>query len=161
MAFIKTALAEAKESEHVPEGQYDLRVAKSERKEFKGGREGYTLTVVVEDSDFPNAAPIFHNLLMVKEDDKDTTRNMMVLGQRRFFECFGIAYEDDGFDDDDLEGATGRCQVTVKNRQKDDGSGKFVDVPGEFVNELKLPRLVSGEDQEEAPKKGPSSKRRK
>jgi hypothetical protein len=166
MAFIKQAMSDAKEANAVPEGEYDLRVVKSERKEFKSGREGYALQIAIEDRDFPNAGLIFHNLMLTKDDDKDTTRNMILLGQRRFFECFGIAYEDDGFDDDDLEGATGRCLVTKVNAQKEDpkNPGKYIDIPGEFRNELQLPRLKSGDDADEggkpAGKKGPASKRR-
>jgi hypothetical protein len=166
MAFIKQAMSDAKEAQAVPEGEYDLRVVKKEVKEFKSGRQGIAVQIAIEDPNFPNAGLIFHNIMFTKGDDNDVTRNMMLLGQRRFLECFGIPYEDDGFDDDDLEGATGRCLVTKVNAQKEDSRnpGKYIDIPGEFRNELQLPRLKSGDDADEggkpAGKKGPASKRR-
>lgn len=169
MAFIKAAMSEAKESESVPEGEYDLRVISSEPKRgedaFKSGREGWSLLISIESAEIPNPAPVMHNLMLPVEDDKESTKNLMLLGIRRFLECFNIPYEDGGFDEDDLEGAAGRCLLRqVPAQRKVAGSDdKYEDIPGEFRNELVLPRLkseASQDDKGKEKKKGPASKRR-
>lgn len=133
MAFIKTTISDAAESENVPEGEYDLRCIKiDESKKSKKGEHMVKVGIKVEDAEYPNASLINHWLIIPNKKDRDADiYALMQLNNARFLECFNVPYEEDGFDPDDIVGASGRCLVTL-------GEPNDQDV---VFNQLQLPRL--------------------
>lgn len=136
MPFIQAPLAEVKEDVQVPEGEYDLRVVdvKVRESEKDDINTVYALTIAVESDEFPNAQPVRHWLTIPKPSHEYA--DLMWRSLKRFLHCFGIPFEANGFDDGDLEGATGRCFVGVAEP----------DEQGNTYNELRLPRLPQEED---------------
>jgi len=140
MPFIDVPLGDAKEGRPVPEGEYDLRVISAERELSKAakdrGEEDPNMThvmVVIEDGEYPNALPMHEYLLDVSENDDESIKNMRGLNIARLLQVFNVAYEDNGYDSDDLVAATGRCLVIL------------IPAEGQYdeKNELRLPRLKS------------------
>lgn len=126
MPFIKESLDDVQEAQPVPEGEYDLRIVKAEEKESKKGNEMVQVMIVVEDQEYPNAAPINHFLLGWDGVEPDIER-MRKLEIKRFCACFDVPTD---FEAEDLVGQTGRCFVTQE--EGDDGN---------TYNRLRLPRL--------------------
>lgn len=131
MPFITVPLGDAKEGKPVPEGEYELRVSSYNAEESKAGNPMYHATIVIEDGEYPNALPIHYYINAVLEDDDDSVRNMKLLDLRRFLEVFEVSYEDNGYDDEDVPGSTGKCLVTLAAAE-----GQF-----DERNELRLSRL--------------------
>jgi len=132
MPIIKAAeLGEDLEDQPVPEGQYDLRVARATYKLSEGkGIPMNVLTFVIEGE--PGAAPFMHWVLFPKEDDvRDVTRQRL-RDIKRFFTVFGIPLDDYDPENDfeQLMGATGNCRVSVETG--DDNVER---------NRLRLPRV--------------------
>lgn len=137
MAFISVKLGDAKESRPVPDGRYDLRIVKAEEKTSKA--KGYKMvlcTITVEDSRYPNASPIFHNIIFPKDDTPQRTAELFKLNTARFLTAFGVPFTDEGFDDEDLSGATA-TGITVQLEQNEETN--------EPNNRLVLPRLDEGQ----------------
>ena len=130
MPFISTPLGDAKEPEAVPEGPYDLRIVKSEDGESKKGNPMTTVYIKIEDPAYPNAALVGHWILHPTADTPPEQLQMRILEQRRFLECFGIPYEANGFNTDDLVGATGNSFLVQET-----GDDNVV------RNRLRLPKL--------------------
>lgn len=136
MPFINARIGDAKESEPVPDGQYDLRIAKVDEKKSKKPPhyDMLLLTITIEDPNFPNASPVFHNMLFPKEDTEERTANLFQLGNARLLTAFGVPFDDNGFDSDDLLGATAKG-ITVQQEENPE--------TGDPTNRLILPRLDS------------------
>ena len=107
MAFIKLGTEATKgvgEAQNVPDGRYNLRIAS---KEFDEEKRMYVLDIVVENppADIQEVFPLRHwiNLPVGNDVDKDKNKWRFT---RRFLFLFGIPYSEDGFDDDNLVGAT-------------------------------------------------------
>lgn len=130
MPFITTPIDDAKEPEAAPEGEYDLRIVKSEDGESKKGNAMTTVFIRIEDAAIPNAAPIRHWLTYPDSQTPADQRQMRLLDIKRFLTVFGIPFEAKGFNTDDLAGATGRCYIYQE--EGDDGN---------VYNRLRLPRL--------------------
>jgi hypothetical protein len=130
MPFINVALDDAKEAEAVPEGEYDLRIVKSEDGESKKGNAMTTVYIKIEDNSYPNAALLRHWITYPDRDTPADQRQMRLLDIKRFLTCFGVAMEGNGFNSDDLIGATGRS--FLYQEEGDDGN---------IYNRLRLPRL--------------------
>ena len=124
MSFVNVSLSDAKEPKAVPEGEYDLRIISAEDKESKKGNPMTEVKIAIEGED---AYPIRHFITYPDGGEHD---GMKLLEIKRFLECFGIAYDDDGFDTEDLPGATGRSLVV-----QEEGDN------GVIYNRLRLPRL--------------------
>jgi hypothetical protein len=147
MPFIEQAVSDATEDELVPEGEYELRIVAHETKENKAGT-GELIQVQIEIMDPPDGikspAPIFHYLSLAGPNDEPKSKSFKLRMQRRFLECFSIPFEGNGFNDDDFDGATGRCLVTqqeiVRNEQP----------TGEYSHALRLPKFRNERDEEEA-----------
>lgn len=138
MPFIDVPLSDAKEGKPVPEGEYELRIISAEREISKAakerGEEDPNMThvmIVIEDGEYPNALPMHEYLLDVSEDDEESIKNMRELNIARLLQVFDVPYEANGYDSDDLPGATGRCLVILAPAQ-----GQY-----DERNELRLPRL--------------------
>lgn len=129
MAFIKAELGNTKEPEAAPEGEYDLRIAKATRKDSKAGNK---MTEVILQIEGGNFSPVFHYLIDVTRDTAENVRQMRELELKRFLTVFGIKFEDGGYDDEDLQGATGRVFLI---QEEDENSVTR--------NKLRLPRLKS------------------
>lgn len=130
MANIKAAFNEAPEEQLAPEANYDLRIVNKEWGTSKSGRQMLTVLIRAEGG---NYAPFYHWLVFPSQEDwqEDSEKaKRMLRGIRRFLAVFNIKETADGFDDDDIDGATGRCILTV---ERDD--------TGNEHNRLRLPRL--------------------
>lgn len=149
MPFVEQAVGDAQEEQPVPEGRYDLLVDSCEEAVNETTRRtSYRCFIKIQNppEDIKNAASIFFNLSMVMSDDSEKARNFMLLQQRRFFEAFSIPYEANGFDPDDIPGATaGNIHVTVGEYDK------------RAKNELNLPPVP----EETAEKKAGGKRRRR
>jgi hypothetical protein len=130
LAFIKADLKDVKEAAAVPEGEYALRILKVEEGESKKGNQMLTLTIKIEDSGIKNPAPMRHWIVLPDSSTPDDQVQMRNLELKRLLAAFGIKEDGEGFDTDDLTGATGRGFVAQE--EGDDGS---------VYNRLRLPRL--------------------
>ena len=158
MAFINSAIKDAREQQVVPEAEYDLRIQQAEIKDSKSkaDRQNVEVMVLIESAEYPNAAPIFHYLSIVHDDDDQKTKDFKLRMQRRFLELFKIPFEDNGFDTDDFAGCTATCLVAQDEVKKDNKP------TGEFANVLRLPKFQNEEDDEKPQRSsGGSSRRRK
>ena len=133
MGFIDIALSDAGEPEIVPEGAYDLRVAKfnGEARTAEDKPKLYAL-IVIEDGEHPDAAPIHLN--MTVPDNDHPHKKFLITQIARFCQAFGIEYEDGGFNDEDVEGATANLFLSQVPDFRD---------PKVTVNEVQFPRLNS------------------
>lgn len=131
MPFIDVPLGDAKEGRPVPESEYELRVVSFNPEISKKGNSMHHAVIVIEDGEFPNAMPIHYYINAVNDDDEESAKAMKLLDTRRFLECFDVPYEDNGYDDEDVPGSTGKCLVTLAPAE-----GSF-----DERNELRLPRL--------------------
>lgn len=132
MAFVNAQLDNSvKEPEAVPEGEYDLRIVKATRKESKKGNMMTEIFIRIEDDAYPNAALVRHYLIDVDKESPPAQQSMRKLDTKRFLAAFGIRHEDNGYDDEDLAGATAHCMLV---QEEDDRNG-------ELQNRLRLPRL--------------------
>ena len=139
MLLIKAPLADIKEDEHVPEGEYDVRIQKATDKESKGGNNMTECLVVIESTEHPNALPMFIYFNYPAEDH--THFDFMWRQNIRMLSAFKVPFEKDGFNSDDLEGATATVFLKVVPAMDSDG----VDIDGEFRNEPVFPRLSNEE----------------
>jgi len=133
MAQIEVPFDDAPEEEIPKEGTYDLRVMMKEVGTSKSsGRPQITVMLKIEgDVDY---VPIYHYLTFPTMEDFDEepqkARNA-VRRVARFCTVFGIEMGPQGFDDEALDGATGRCLVRLEEYE------------GEDRPKLQLPRIKS------------------
>ena len=102
MGFIELNLDGVQEASVVPEGEYDLRVARFEATTSKKGNAMYRAMVLVEDQEYNNALPINHFLVLPTNDDDTDVLNMKLRNIKRFLAAFGIAFEGTGYNDEDV-----------------------------------------------------------
>lgn len=126
MPFISIPLNDVKEPKAAPEGEYDLRIIDAEDTESKKGNPMTVVKIAIEGQD---SYPVRHYITYPTGEDADQDR-MKALEIRRFLDCFGIAFDENGFNTEDLVGATGRSLVIQE--EADDGN---------VYNRLRLPRL--------------------
>ncbi|MCW4026076.1 MAG: hypothetical protein NWE76_01165 [Candidatus Bathyarchaeota archaeon] len=134
MTFMNlSGLGDAKEPEIIPECRTHLRVTQVfPYKKEETGRDIIRLAHRVEDDRFDNPAGIFHYLNMPLESDTENTKQLMLLGVRRYLEMAGIPFEGNGFNVEDLNGAFFEADVAQEERE---GIG--------MVNVIKVPALTS------------------
>lgn len=132
MSFIRVRLDDSvKEPEVGPEGLYDLRIVKAEDGESKRGNPMTTVTIRIEGPGDCSQYNIFNHWIIYPTDDTpDGQVRMRTLEIKRFLSCFGIPFGPEGFDSEELVGATGRSLITQE--EGDDGIVR---------NRLRLPRL--------------------
>lgn len=136
MPFIELDLGSAKETVAVPEGEYDLRVASFDLTKSQKGNDMYKALILVESSEYPNAQPITEYLTLPSKNHDEKARNFLALQIKRFLSVFGIPFEAGGFNDEDVNGATGRCMV-VQDEPDENGN---------IWNKLRMPRLKNEDD---------------
>lgn len=137
MSFIKVGanLDDVPEESAVPgNAEYDLTIISSDgpKKSKKSDRQIINLGLRVDDANYPNAKLVNHTIVFPTEEDYEEEPDkarMMLRSMKRFLHCFGIEWTDEGFNGEDLEGATGRC-VLVQDEYE-----------GEINNKLRLPRM--------------------
>jgi hypothetical protein len=145
MPFIEQAIADAKEDVCVPEGAYDLTIIQAELKLSKKAQERgeeeenmIQVMIKIESEEYPNAATLFHHVMLVKDPDYEYN-HLWLRDQKRFLVLFGIPHEGTGYDLDDFAGATAK-QVLLKVDTND---------RDEEQNILVLPKVDVEEDEEE------------
>lgn len=134
MGFIEAALGDAPEEQLPPEGAYDLRIVHKATGTNKAEtRKQVKVLVRIEaDEDYQ---PINHYLTFPNDEDwqdRPDTAKLMLRGINRFLEVFNVPNQANGFNDDDLDGATGKCLVTHRAPE---------DAGGDVYPELRLPRM--------------------
>ena len=131
MAFIEIDLGGVKEAEAVPEGTYDLRVAAFDLMKSKKGNDMYKAVIIIEDERYPNAKPMSEYLTLPGKDHDEAARAFLLRSLKRFLAVFGVPFEANGFNDEDVVGATGHCLVVQDEPDEN----------GEIWNSLRAPRL--------------------
>jgi|3_EtaG_2_1085321.scaffolds.fasta_scaffold32146_2 hypothetical protein len=127
MPFINAEMGDDYEDKAVAEGEYPLRITKAEEKDSKAGNPGVNVIIAIEGEDGEGSAPVFQ-WLNLPYDGCEWNR-LYMRDLKRFFTMFGVTYEVDGFNTDDLLGAT--CDALLK--QEDDDFG--------LRNTLVLPKV--------------------
>jgi hypothetical protein len=135
-SFIQVAMGDAPEEGLVEEGRYDLRITNKELKDSKAGdRKVLHIMMVVEGE--ADIAPIMHFLTFPSakdwSDDKDMAKNF-IRRVKRFCTMFGVAFQSDGFNADDLDGAIADT-VLIKVELGDDNVER---------NTIVVPRIDAG-----------------
>lgn len=153
MSFIKQAIADAKESEVAPEGTYDLRVHSAEEHVKQGADKATSVKcVILFETGDGNYMPINHYIPLVTGDEEDDDKssaeqkvNNKLVMQKRFLELFNVSYQDDGFDPDDIAGATAEGVGVIQDiQEKNNLTGEVYATP--FVsNKIRLPKSKSEE----------------
>lgn len=148
MSFVDlgTEFGDAQESEVVPEGRYNLTARDIE---YTNTSEKHNIRVIVVHDDAPieNAAPIFHYLALPKKGDDDEKRKVKMLMTKRFLHWFNVPYEGNGFDMNDIPGASASMMPVGQDTYE-----------GRTKNTLELPPIPKGDDGSKA--KSRSSRRR-
>lgn len=131
MGFINLDMSLGNERTHLPEGRYDLRVLDVDNSPARSGADMYTITIGAEGH--PEARAMRFYLVMPKEDDSPEAREFKMLNIKRFLYTFNIPMAENGFDDDDLLGATA-SNVAVGIQDRKEGQD-------EDYNEIRLNKL--------------------
>lgn len=153
MPFISVKL-DAKESKVAPEGRHPLRIQKWEEKKTgdkaKNPGETYYMIMITNESPDGDYAPVFHNLMLPSPKQDEGIQRMRKLDIQRLLAQFNVPGDANGFDLDDLVGATAEGMLTLGETDK-----------GEPRNELRLDRLDAEEEGEaDAPKETPVERSR-
>jgi hypothetical protein len=136
MPFIQQAIADARESNLVPEAEYDLRIADYEEKDSKKSGKPMISVMIEILNQGEDVEPIFHNISLVTDEDEPKTAKFKLRMQRRFLNVFNIPFEDNGFNTDDFANAEGRCLVVQQEREDRNGNPT-----GDFQHALRLPKF--------------------
>lgn len=133
MAFITVPMDKGKEQTVAPEGEYEMVVRKViTDKPSKAGKP--MIRCLMAFVGRPDLSPFTHFInLPVPEDSEDMVA-ARVRDVRRFCSAFNVPVHDNGFDSDDLPGASGWCRVSVETVER--GSGETFE-----SNRLLLPRV--------------------
>lgn len=115
MPFISEPLDDVHEPQPAPEGEYDLKIIKAERKDSKSGNDMVVLSFKFDDPSV-DAPPFQHWLLSWEGEDDEEIVNMRRLEFKRFCNCFDVPTD---FDPEDLLGQVGTC--FVKQEVGEDG----------------------------------------
>lgn len=129
MPLISIPLGDDWEDKAVPDGEYDLVIEDANEKTSKAGSEMVEVRIAIQDGDYPNSAAVWEYLVFPKEDDEERTKRLQMRNLVRFLTVFGIPFEADGFNSEDLIGATGRCML------------KQEEYEGNVSNKLVLPAV--------------------
>ena len=157
MPFISAPVAEATEDELVPEGEYDLTIEDVSEQDSKKSGKALLMCLIRIDNPperIKNPAPIFHYVSLPHPDDEPKTVQFKLRMIRRLLNCFGVAFEDNGFDSDDLVGAKGTCLVVQQEMMKDDKG------TGEYSHALRLPKFANEVDESDQPQTSRRSRSR-
>ena len=137
MSFLKIeGLGDAKEPQLLPECKTTLVVA--DVHSYQSDKNGRTICRIrhdVQDERFDEANNIMHWLSFPMEEDEPETVKLLVRGLKRYLVMAGITFEAEGFNEEDLYGATFEAQILQEESEES----------GEIFNKIKLPRLAQDE----------------
>ena len=136
MPFVELDLEKDYEDKPVPEGVYPLRIIKADDKESKKGNAMTQLFIGIESDEYPDASPFNHFLVYPNKDTEPDTRRLFMQNITRTLAVFGVKYDANGFDSDDLVGAEGESLVELKPAGSTDDGKDFPE-----QNALRAPRL--------------------
>lgn len=127
-------LGEDLEDKAAPEGEYELRVVKSEYKETKSGENHMiALALKVEGAEGEGVSLVNHYIVMPKDGDPSGTTRMRLRDLKRFLVAFGWDISK-GFDPeteaDQLNGLTGKARLAQEEYE------------GNISNKLRLPKAA-------------------
>jgi hypothetical protein len=106
MPFVSMPLAGAIAREAVADGKYDLRIEDAVLV-ASTNHPGQTNTRVrISVLDAPNAKSIFHYMAGFAPDDDEEAKNNKKLMAIAFLNTFGVDWNDEGFELEDLPGST-------------------------------------------------------
>lgn len=128
------ALGEDLEDHAAPEGEYEMRVVKSEYKETKSGENHMlALALRVEGPEGEGISLVNHYIVMPKDGDAAATTRMRMRDLKRFLVAFGVDIHA-GFDPETqaetLVGATGKVRLVQEEYE------------GNISNKLRLPKAA-------------------
>ena len=132
MPFIELGLGDIKEARSVPADTYALQIENIfEKRNEEKNRDSIMVVINVMNppAGIENPAPIFHYLSFPNSDDDKRNIDFFMLNLKRFLTVFNIPFEANGFDTEDLPGATGECYVEEEEFE------------GSLKNVLRLPPL--------------------
>lgn len=137
MGFVNLNLGNVKESHSVPAGRYRLVIASAEEgvsREKKNPQ--FELSINIEGHD--NTYPVRHWLSLPTPKDDERTASAKALFLKRFLVLFNIPHTDDGFDPDDLIGATADAELSLTDPEENENK--------EVFNRLVVPKLKTEND---------------
>lgn len=108
MGFVEMALGDYKEKEVLPEGEYTLRVAGSDWNDAHT-----TLSIWHDVEGVENAKTVFFNINLPKQGDSKKTIDAKLGFTVGYLKLFGIEFGPEGFNEEDLLGATARCRLKI------------------------------------------------
>lgn len=123
-------LTEVQESRPVPNGRYDLVIASAEEGKSKDGTKDQ-IRVSLGIQGHETAPNVTHFISLPGAGDEPQKANFKLLMLKRFLHTFRVPFDADGFNVDDLPGASATCDLTQS--EPDDS--------GNVYNRLQLPRL--------------------
>jgi hypothetical protein len=136
-SFIQVAMGDAPEEGLCEEGRYDLRIVNKKIKDTKKGDRKLLECVIVVEGE-ADVAPIMEYMVFPNKNDWDEEEGRLaktfIRKLKRFCEPFGVSWQADGFDADQLDGATAD-NVLVAIEVGDDGIER---------NAIKFPRIDAG-----------------
>lgn len=143
MPFINQAVAEARESRLLPEGEYNLRIAEVEEGEGKTSGKPLLRVLIEIVGEGDDVEPIFHNVSLATPEDEPKSAKFKLRMIRRLLAVFNLPFEDNGFDTDDWPNAEGKCLVAQEEMEDKNGQAT-----GEYRHVLRLPKF-QGEPNDE------------
>lgn len=131
MPFVNLpGLGDAKEGKAVPESRRPLTVDNVKSYESDKGRHILQITHRIDDAD-DDVLPVTIWLGHPKEDDDARTAKFMLLQLKRYFYMANVPFEADGYNEEDLYGASFEANLTLVENEE----------TGEKYNNIVLPRL--------------------
>lgn len=134
MTFLQVGgLGDAKEPELLPETRTNLVV--EDVHTYEKEETGRTITRVrhkVEDERYPNANNITLWMGHPMADDEPENARFMILNMKRYLTLAGVPFEENGFSEEDLYGASFEADIIVTENEDS----------GDMFNNIKLPRLA-------------------
>ncbi len=113
MSFINVAIEEAVEKQALPEGSYDLVVTDVEPyHNDNSGKDSVRCSIGFVEH--PEAKNIMHFIALPHESDDADKVNNKLLSLKKFLERFNVPFEGNGFNVEDIAGATARMFVAVE-----------------------------------------------
>ena len=132
MGFVNMDLGDSvREGELVPNGTYDLVIAKAEDKPSKKGNPMTRIVIRIENASVSNPAPVMYYMNHITPSLPADQRQMRALEIKRFLTLFGVPYGEEGFETEDLVGCTAK-DAMIEQEQGEDG---------QMRHRLILPRL--------------------
>lgn len=128
MSFIEVPIADGVEKSAVPEGAYQVVIAKVDPYRSDAGNDSIRCILEIEGQ--PEAAAVFHYLSLPNDTDESDKRNTKLVMMKQFLEIMGVPFEGNGFNTEDLLGASAKVYL---NNQLDNN-----DVPRNGVTFKKV-----------------------